>query len=261
MFGYCLGIAAHKHGVEVHAACVMSNHYHLVLTDVRGVLPDFMRALNRSVAMSVKRLRHWDEVVWEPNVPYNAVALHGPAEIVDKVAYTLLNPVSAALVRTPKRWPGLLSTLEVLRHGALHARRPQVWFNERAPSRATVHFTMPPGFEDKGRYLCALASLLKARLVTLRTEHRRQGLAYWGAQRVRRTRFLDRPKGKKKRFGTSPTFSALTRARWRDAVRRLRGFRHAYRVAYEAWRDGRPEVLFPLGTWWVVRYGGASAVT
>ena len=45
---YCLAWAAAKTGVEIHAACVMSNHHHLVLTDVYGTLPDFLRELHRT---------------------------------------------------------------------------------------------------------------------------------------------------------------------------------------------------------------------
>ena len=106
LFVYCLGLAAQERGLRLHALCVMSNHYHLVLTDVRGALPEFMRALNRAVAMSVKRLRGWDEVVFEPNVPYSAVALSGTAEMLDKAAYTVLNPVSAELVQAQRIGPG-----------------------------------------------------------------------------------------------------------------------------------------------------------
>ena len=130
-FVYCLGLAAQGHGVRVLALCVMSNHYHLVLTDVDGVLPHFMRALNRSLAMSVKRLRGWDEVLFEPNVPYSAVALSGTAEILDKAAYTLLNPVSAELVRTPGRWLGVVSTLGRLHEGVLRTKRPRFGLGAR----------------------------------------------------------------------------------------------------------------------------------
>ncbi len=66
----------------------------MVVTDVRCVLPDFMMGLDRSLAMCIKELRDWDEVVWEPNVQYVAVELGGPLEILDKAASTVLNPVS-----------------------------------------------------------------------------------------------------------------------------------------------------------------------
>lgn len=261
VFLYCLGVAANKHGVQVHAVCVMSNHYHLVMTDVRGALPDFMRALNRSIAMSVKRLHSWDEVLWEPNVPYSAVELAGPEEILDKIAYTLLNPVSAGLVRSPERWPGLVSTLARIRKGSLQAARPRLWFRNSAPKDAAVHFTLPPGFVHKADYLHALEALLASRRAELHREHRRLGRGYLGRVRVRKTRVTDHPKTKKRRFGRNPTFSALTRAMWLEAMRQLRGFRRAYRAAYRAWREGDRDATFPLGTWWVVRFAGAATVT
>jgi REP element-mobilizing transposase RayT len=260
-FLYCLALAARKHGIAVHALCAMSNHYHLVITDTEGVLPDFMAWLNRQLAMCVKRLRRWDEVVWEPNVAYSAVELGGPSEVLDKVAYVLLNPVSAALVRSPERWPGALSTLETLGRGTMHARRPAVWFKDNAPKEVSLPLSMPPFLSDRTGYLQALNTLLTNRLPQARAELRRQGRGYLGRGRVRKTVVTDQPASKKQRFGRNPTFSALTRAVWRAAVQRLRAFRLAYRVAYEAWRSGEQSVEFPAGTWWVVRCAGAAAAT
>jgi REP element-mobilizing transposase RayT len=260
-FRYCLARAAHKYEVEVHAFCTMSNHYHLVLTDPHGVLPDFMAWLNRQLAMCVKRLRCWDEVVWEPNVQYNAVELSGPTEVLDKVAYVLLNPVSAGLVRSPGQWLGALSTLETLKSGSIEAERPSIWFKDDAPLKVSLALSAPPCLSERVGYLPALRALLKSRLAQLRAELRRQGRGYLGRVRVRKTRVTDQPTTKKPQFGRNPTFSALTRAAWLAAVNQLRAFRLAYRAAYRAWRSGDRHVEFPMGTWWVVRHAGAAAVT
>jgi putative transposase len=260
-FIYCLALAAQKHDVAVHAFSAMSNHYHLIITDTQGVLPDFMAWLNRQLAMCVKQIRRWDEVVWEPNVPYSAVELHGPSEVLDKAAYVLLNPVSAALVRSPGRWPGALSTLERLRIGKVEASRPAVWFKDSAPKRMSLTMSTPPCFSDQAGFLEALGGIVTDRLLKVRAELRRQGRAILGRARVRRTAVTDQPKGKKQRFGRSPTFSALSRAAWQAAVQRLRAFRLAYRAAYQAWRNGERSVEFPAGTWWVVRFAGAVSAT
>lgn len=259
LFRYCLARAAEAHGIELHAVTVMSNHYHLVLTDVRGVLPDFMRALNRQVAMGVKRLRDWDEVVWEPNVPYSAVALESPREVLDKVAYTLLNPVSACLVRRTELFPGVVSTLAQLREGRLDAPRPSVWFKNTAPKRATLRFCVPAGFSNEAQYFQALEALIRSRLRILEAEHSRRRQEYVGRAAILRTRVTARPNTKKQRFGRRPTFSALSQERWKRALQLLRGFRRAYRAAYESWRSGDRDVVFPRGSWWVVRFGGAQA--
>jgi REP element-mobilizing transposase RayT len=260
-FVYCLGLGARKYGVQVHALSAMSNHYHLVLTDVDGVLPDFMAWLNRQLAKCIKRLRGWDEVVWEPNVTYSAVELSGPTELLDKVAYVLLNPVSAGLVRSPGRWPGALSTLETLVNGTMHAKHPRIWFKDSAPKEVSITLTMPPCFSDRRGYFQALGALLTSRLSHIRTELRREGRTFLGRTRVRKTIVTDKPSTKKPRFGRNPTFSALTREAWRAAVQKLRAFRLAYREAYRAWRAGSRDVAFPAGTWWVVRRAGAATAT
>ena len=243
--------------MEVHPLGVMSNHYHVVLTDPEGVLPLFAAWLNRHLAMCVKRLRGWDEVVWEPNVQVSAVELTGPEEVLDKVAYTLVNPVSAGLVRTPDRWPGVLSTVRCLQQRRVVAKRPRVWFKNTAPETVPLRWVTPPGFSKRHAYLGALRALVEHRLRLLHQERRR----YLGRSAVQRTSVTAQPNKKKTRFGRSPTFSALTRQRWRQAVKRLRAFRTAYRQAYLAWRDGHDDVEFPRGTGWVVRYARATVAT
>jgi len=222
-FLYYLALAARQHSVAIHALCVMSNHYHLVVTDTQGVLPNFMAWLNRQLAMCVKRLRHWDEVVWEPNVAYSAVELSGPSEVLDKTAYVLLNPVSAALVRSPQRWPGALSTLGTLRRGTVDAKRPAVWFKDNAPEEVSLPLSVPPCLSDQAGYLQALDTLLTNRLSHLRAELRHQGRGYLGRARVRKTVVTDQPTTKKQRFGRNPTFSALTRVAGRQPRRKKGG--------------------------------------
>jgi putative transposase len=258
-FVYCVALAAQRHNVEVHGLCVMSNHYHLIITDTEGVLPSFMAWLNRHLAMCVKRIRQWDEVVWEPNVAYSAVELTGPSEVLDKMAYVILNPVSASLVRSPEQWPGALSTREALLAANMEANRPGVWFRDTKPAVVSLQFSVPPCFSKRVTYLRALDELLDRRLSALRIWHQRQGRDYLGRGGVRKTRVTERPRKQKERRGRSPTFSALTRAGWRLASQRLREFRLAYRDAYRAWRGGDRQVVFPAGTWWVVRCAGATA--
>ncbi|MBW2509820.1 MAG: transposase [Deltaproteobacteria bacterium] len=260
-FLYCLAVASQKYNVEVHGLCAMSNHYHLIITDTEGVLPNFMAWLNRHLAMCVKRLRQWDEVVWEPNVAYSAVELTGLAEVLDKMAYVMLNPVSAALVRSPEQWPGALSTREALHGTRIDATRPAVWFRDTMPEVVSLQLRVPPCISERASYLRALNELLDGRLSALLSQHQRKGRRYLGRGGVRRTSVTAQPRKKKERGGRTPTFSALTRTALRLASRRLRAFRLAYRDAYRAWRGGDRQVVFPAGTWWVVHCAGATAAT
>jgi REP element-mobilizing transposase RayT len=261
LFKYYLALGAERYGIEMHSVCVMSNHYHVILTDVRGVLPDFMCWLNSQLAKRVKSLRRWDEVLWEPNVHFSSVALEGSAEVLDKTAYAILNPVSAGLVRRPEDWPGLTSTLETLRSGEVRVTRPSGTLTDGYPAELQLKFTPPPCFGEAASYLDALERLVESRLNALHSEWAREGRRALGRKAVLQTPTTARSRGPKARFGCSPTFSALTRGTWHRAVRRLREFRAAYRRAYEAWRSGEPGIEFPAGTWWVVRCANASVAT
>ena len=93
VFLFCLAVAAKLKSIQVHAVCVMSNHYHLVITDVEGQLPDFMAWLNRHTAICLKLHRRRAGPIWEAGEKYSAVALVSAEAVWEKIVYTLANPV------------------------------------------------------------------------------------------------------------------------------------------------------------------------
>ncbi len=84
LFRYCLAVMAERHGVEVHAAVLMSTHEHLVLSDPRGVLPCFLQQLHRLVALGTKVLRKWEGAVWDHERP-SVVELRTEDAILEKI--------------------------------------------------------------------------------------------------------------------------------------------------------------------------------
>jgi len=136
-----------------------------------------------------------------------------------------------------------------------------VGFKDNVPQSLTLSLAPPPCFADPNQYLSALQALVGSRLKVLQEQEARQGRRALGRRAVLKTAVTARPTTAKKRFGRSPTFSALTQQAWRQAVKRLRGFRAAYRRAYEAWRSGIPDVEFPAGTWWLARCASVTVAT
>jgi len=104
---YCVALAGAKTGVLIHVVCIMSNHMHLVVTDVLGRLPDFVRELDRMVAQVMNLLQDQEENLWSAEPPHY-LELAGDDDVVRKMAYAIANPVAAGLVKTPAEWPGLL---------------------------------------------------------------------------------------------------------------------------------------------------------
>ncbi len=61
IFSYVLAVAAERYGILIHAFCVLSNHFHVVLTDVHARLPEFHRDLDALVARAVNcSLGRWE---------------------------------------------------------------------------------------------------------------------------------------------------------------------------------------------------------
>ena len=66
IFRYCLALAAKRTGVIVHGVCVLSDHYHAVVSDPEGRIPEFEAHLNKLVGKCVNaHLGRW-ESLWSP---------------------------------------------------------------------------------------------------------------------------------------------------------------------------------------------------
>lgn len=137
---YCLAYAAQRTGVVIHAVVFRSNHYHIVVTDPHGVLPAFVECLNKLVAKSVNAsLGRWENLWASEQASY--VRLLDAEAVINKIAYTLCNPVQAGLVKRGKDWPGL----RYGRPGSYPVRRPDVFFREEGsmPESVVLEITTP----------------------------------------------------------------------------------------------------------------------
>jgi REP element-mobilizing transposase RayT len=103
----------HDHGnrYELHAAVVMPEHVHLLLTPLRDErgwpygLPSILKSLKGTSARSVNRLSGSSGPVWQEesfdHVPRSQESFE------DKVEYIRQNPVRRGLVKTPEDYPWL----------------------------------------------------------------------------------------------------------------------------------------------------------
>ena len=254
IFTYCLAFAAVGTGVLVHAACVMSNHHHLVVTDVHGRLPDFLRELHRLTAKALNASQGQWENLWAGE-PCNVVRLATDEDIEDKIAYVVANPVAAGLVEKPEDWPGFL-TWGATAH---HVKRPEAYFREdgTCPPALTLRIEPPrprdlePVASSEGS-MARVHRLVADKVAAARKALRAAGRRFLGRAAVLASSFAQRACSYEQRFGVIPTFAAQQRD-VRDSLRRIeQTFRTRYRTALERWRTGRREVLFPSGTWAMV---------
>jgi len=257
VFRYVLALAARRYGIQVHAYCVLSNHYHLVVTDPDARLPRFQQFLDAFVARALNAsLGRW-EAFWAPN-SFSAVGLVTPSDIVDKAAYTLANPVAAGLVRSARLWPGLCSSPNMVGAGELRVRRPGHFFDPRGglPESVTLELTTPPGFFTAEAFREQLAAALAER-------EARAGQAagdFLGVKRVLAQRPTDRPRSVEQRLRLNPRVAARDQWKRIEALGRLASFLASYRTALREWHAGKEGVLFPAGTYLLrVAHGVACA--
>jgi putative transposase len=246
IFLYVLAIAARRFGVEVHAFCVLSNHFHLIVSDPDARLPAFGQYLDSLVARAVNAsLGRW-ESFWAPS-SYSAVALTTPEDIIDKAAYVLANPVAARLVRRGREWPGLWSAPDLIGGACVAAPRPETFFRKDGymPAQAELQLTVPPGFESAEEYRARLAAALLAR----EEKHAAEGIAFAGPARVRAQSPWARPSSGERRRELKPRVAARDRWKRVEALTRLAAFVTDYRQAWRAWTTGVRDVVFPAGTY------------
>lgn len=250
IFLYVLAVAARRFGVRVHAYCVLSNHFHLVVTDPQARLPAFEQYLDSLVARAVNAsLGRW-ESFWAPS-SYSAVALVSPADIVAKAAYVLANPVAAGLVRRAREWPGLWSAPEQIGGRPLIAPRPSRFFNPRGlmPERAELALDVPPGFESAEEFRRRVVDTVAVAEEdgVHRGESERHG--YLGVPRVLAQKPFARPAPREVHRRLSPRVAARDKWKRIEALSRLVGFVQRYREAWQARRDGHLNAIFPAGTY------------
>ena len=247
IFHYCLAYAMQKTGVVVHVAVVMSNHYHLVVTDPLGVLPVFVECLNKLVAKCMNaRLGRWENFWASEQASY--VRLLDDDAVVDKIAYALCNPVQAALVKKGDDWPGL----RLRRPGSYPVRRPDVFFRElgNMPKKVVLELASPSLRGQSSRE--AQRRIDDAVAERERSERQRvidEGRSFLGRQAVMRQDPFASPTTPEPRRGISPRVASRNKWRRIEILFRCAEFTREYRDALTAWCAKKRDVVFPAGTY------------
>ena len=266
LFVYALAVSATRYGLAVHAFDVMSSHYHLVATDTRGELPDFLAYCHRLVALGLKVLRKWEGAVWD-DAQTSVVQLRTPEAIVNAIGYTLANPVAAGLVRYAREWPGAKSRVADLAGGRMRAARPDYYFdaeNDDWPEYAELELTLPPSVAPEGAdaWRDAVRASVTEHEIRGREAVAEQGWRFLGADRAEKVSPYDRATSFEPLVSRNPTFAVGgVSGAYRTAVKVLRAFRAAYDAALERWCAGLRDAVFPAGTWWMVRHHNAPVAT
>ena len=98
-----LGRVCKRFNWTVHAYCLMSNHYHLLIETPDSNLSQGMRQLNGVYTQHFNRSH--DRVGHVFQGRYKAVIVQKDSYLLELSRYIVLNPVRARMVRSVKDWP------------------------------------------------------------------------------------------------------------------------------------------------------------
>jgi putative transposase len=227
----------------------MSNHWHGVVTDPSARLPEFLERFHRLFARAQNAsLGRWENL-WSSDKP-SVVRLVNDEDILDKMAYTVANPTAAGLVRSPDEWPGVIS-LRIGEHSIV--QMPDGFFNPGGslPREIELVMSRPPiypelGVTDLARHLVQAVS---RRVCQAREVIAARGQTFLGAKRVLQEAFDASPIAPERKRNPRPRIAAKDIPERARALLSLLAFVRRYRDAWYAWRAGRRDVLFPVGTY------------
>jgi putative transposase len=263
VFYYCLAYAAAEFDVLVHSFTAMSNHFHLLLTDVKGQLPLFMERLDGLLARAINT--HWgrQESLFAQG-SYGAVRVETPEDYMAQLVYIQANPVKAGLVSHSRRWTGASSARWKFGETRTFVRPDGGFFGKTSKLPSEVKLTMAPlpGFDDlSNEQLDALArERVLERETELRAERKSQGKSYLGMTAVLSTDPESAPTTPEPLGKMNPRVAGKDRQVRVEAITKLREFRRMYRIAWLLWLAGDHTVEFPEGTWLMrVRHGARCA--
>lgn len=103
LFLRCLAEAVQLWRLKLHAFSLMPNHYHLLIETPAGNLSRAMRHLNHVYTQRLNRMAGRDGHLFRGR--YKSILVEDDAYLVELLRYIHLNPVKAALAKSPELHP------------------------------------------------------------------------------------------------------------------------------------------------------------
>ncbi len=267
-FAFTMVESATRYEIDIVAVCQMSSHYHAVVFDRHGRLSEFLRDFHGvmgrfgSARDGVENTKFWGAQ------DGNAVELGDAETIVEKVAYTLANPVKDFIVPRPEEWIGVMTPVATLGsgRGKVYAR-PKRFFDPEGWTSEVVMMSSDYPHEfyalmDVEDFRKKVGARVEQYVAEAHLEVAAGRRSWSGVEKARKLSVWHRAevplrRGAGRAAEARRRVAAASKGRLLAMVESLLRFRRARHEAYEAFRAGASATLFPPGSWFPWRYYGA----
>jgi putative transposase len=256
-FGYWLGRALRLHpGIQLIAAVQMSNHFHFVLQDKDSELSSFLCYFEAHLATSTNKHRKREGPVFSHRFSASAV-LDGEA-LLDRIIYTVMNPIKAGLVRNPEQWPGVI----LFPNPNDQSIEFRLFDHTRKNRDKGAGIMLPDSeyerFENVNIHASKDALTIEQDIHAscIAKKEERKGKGVVGVIKLRTQDPFANPKSPKKsrrplcHAGSGPKSTALSDA-YKALIKRIRA---AHADASATFRSGQTKAQFPLHTFCPIRF-------
>jgi putative transposase len=246
LFLYALANAARRTHVQIIGFCVMSNHYHIIVYDPHANVTKFTQHLNGFVARSMNAAYRRGENFWATDAMCS-VELVNRQDVVEKLAYTLANPVAAGLVGRASAWFGITSWKTMLDDVAIDLVRPKVFYSKRAPAKAAVQLEIPASLGPRQKFIDDVIAEVKKIEKHCDAERRANNTTVLGREGVMKQKREDSPTTRHEMFGLRPKVAC--RSQWARiaTLQRNKTFEKLHAEARQRMLAGQV-ANFPMGT-------------
>ncbi len=262
---YLLLMKLEKYGLLIHGFCFMSNHFHLLVTDLRGELPALMREFLSESSKALKVELGTTRQIWSTR-RYSSVEMLDLDAAEREAAYIAVNPTEAGFTE-PADWPGLTSAN--LKFGdRLTAKRPDEYFSPRyRPDYVSVTLAPLPqasfGKETENREdtneeardeqalneesARRIQNHIDAALKNIHASLKKRKAKLAGRERVLKTSRYKR--GSHPIRGLNPRFATKNGELLSSAIESFRKFEREHGSAVDRYAAGHSQAVFPRGTY------------
>ena len=224
----------------------------------------FTQAFFEHTSKCLKKLRGIEENVWSAEkCDYTEIVT--PEGAREAMAYTLVNPTAAGLVRFSKQWPGVRSTPRDLFGHSREIEPPPFYFKNAKPKK--LRFTPPPmlrNLEPVDQTIKTLRARIKKLEGDAANALKAEGRSFLGLDRLAKTDWRSSPttkrRDRKDPKHRSQLFKTLNGPKREKAEKEMDAWLDIYDEIRKAFRAGNRDVFWPAGTWHMRVHRGCPTI-